>query len=86
DRPVVVAAAMEAAAVDTVVVAKVASAGATRNSLVPTGFCSHGKVRPPWQAPPYALVIVLKRDAAATQRHQHFDEGLGRAGFEPAKA
>jgi hypothetical protein len=38
--------------------------------------------------PPYALVVVLKRFDAARrlQRHQRFEENLGRAGFEPAKA
>jgi hypothetical protein len=88
DRPAVVAAATVAAAVDTAVVAKVvvASEEATRNSLFPVAFLTTAKFARRGSA------AVRTRDCAQTPRRieagttQHFDENLGRAGFEPAKA
>ena len=87
DRPAVVAAAMVAAAVDTAVVAKVvvASEEATSNSLVPIAFVTTAN--------------FVRRGSAAVRTHNCaqtprgieatvsiFNENLGRAGFEPAKA
>jgi hypothetical protein len=89
DHPAVVAEATAVAA-DTVAAAKVASEEATRNSHTALGyFCSPGKVVCPAVTGVAELrVIALKtprRNDTATS-NQRFDESLGRAGFEPAKA
>jgi hypothetical protein len=86
DRPVVADAVT--AVVDTVAVAKVASEEATRHSHWSGCFVTKAKLVRRGGVPPYALVVVLKRFDAGRrlQRHQRFEENLGRAGFEPAKA
>src|SRR5882762_11835361 len=91
DRPVAADAVTVAAVVgvvDTVAVAKVASEEATRHSHWSGCFVTTAKLVRRGGVPPYALVVVLKRFDAARrlQRHQRFEENLGRAGFEPAKA
>jgi hypothetical protein len=88
DRPAVADAVTAAAVVDTVAVAKVASEEATRHSHWSGCFGTTAKLVCRGGVLPYALVVVLKRVDAARrlQRHQRFEENLGRAGFEPAKA
>src|SRR5882757_3527497 len=90
DRPVVADAvtAVAVVVVDTVAAAKVASEEATRHSHWSGCFVTTAKLVRRGGVPPYALIVVLKRFDAARrlQRHQRFEENLGRAGFEPAKA
>ena len=91
DRPVVgdaVTVAAVVVVVDTVAVAKVVSEEATRHSHWSGWFVTAAKLVRRGGVPVYALVVVLKRFDAARrlQRHQRFEENLGRAGFEPAKA